>query len=187
MFERGFKTWCEKLAVDVRRELKLKSHQQLDPRVLAKHLNIRVWHVEDVPDLSVESKDLLLNAGSSDWSAVTLIEGHKKLIVLNSSHSAGRRSNDLAHELAHIILGHLPEELSMKEGTIALRPRVDMVQEKEADWLAASLLLPRPALLYIRRAYSDLQVAAAEYYVSHRLLQYRMSVTGVRSQFTTSR
>jgi Zn-dependent peptidase ImmA (M78 family) len=186
MFERGFKTWCEKLAVDVRRELRLKAHQQLEPRELAKHLKIRVWHVEDVPNLSAASTKLLLGAGSSDWSAVTLIDGAKKLIILNSSHSAGRLSNDLAHELSHIILGHIPEELPMKEGEIALRPRVDMLQEKQADWLAASLLLPRPALLFIRRTYPDLQIAAAEYYVSRRLLDYRMLVTGVRSQFSTS-
>jgi Zn-dependent peptidase ImmA (M78 family) len=186
MFERGFKTWCEKLAVDIRRELRLKAHQQLDPRQLAKHLKIRVWHVEDVPNLSSESTRLLLGAGSSDWSAVTLMDGAKRLIILNSSHSAGRLSNDLAHELSHIILGHIPEKLPMKEGEIALRPRVDILQEKEADWLAASLLLPRPALLFIRRTYSDFHIAATEYYVSRRLLDYRMLVTGVRSQFFTS-
>jgi hypothetical protein len=84
------------------------------------------------------------------------------------------------------ILGHVSEELPMKEGQIALRPRVDMLQEKQADWLAVSLLLPRPALLFIRRAYSDLQIAASEYYVSRRLLDYRMLVTGVRTQYSTS-
>jgi Zn-dependent peptidase ImmA (M78 family) len=184
MFERGFKSWCERLAVDVRRELQLKSHDRLDPRALAKHLQIRVWNVEDVPGLTSESKDLLLGPGSSDWSAVTLVDGHKKLIVLNSSHSSGRVSNDLSHELAHIILGHTPEEVTTNEGGIALRPRIDMLQEQQADWLAGSLLLPRPALVHIKKSFADLQDAANHFGVSRRLLDYRMSVTGVRSQFS---
>ena len=186
MFERGFKSWCEKLAVDVRRELRLKQHGRLDPYVLAKHLQIKVWNVEDVPGLTTASKDLLLGPGSSDWSAVTLVDRHKRLIVLNSSHSLGRISNDLAHELAHVILGHVPEELPMNDGGISLRPRVDMLQEQQADWLAGSLLLPRPALVHIKKSFTDLQVAASEYCVSRRLLDYRMSVTGVRSQFSTA-
>jgi Zn-dependent peptidase ImmA (M78 family) len=186
MFERGFKSWCEKLAVEVRKELRLKPHERLDPYALARHLQIRVWNVEDVPGLTSESKDLLLGPGSSDWSAVTLVDGHKKLIILNSSHSSGRLSNDLAHELAHIILDHVPEEVAMNNADISLRPRVDMLQEQQADWLAGSLLLPRPALIHIKKTFTDLQVAAVEYCVSRRLLDYRMSVTGVRSQFSTA-
>jgi Zn-dependent peptidase ImmA (M78 family) len=186
MFERGFKSWCEKLAVDARKELRLKPHERLDPYALAKHLQIRVWNVEDVPGLTSESKDLLLGPGSSDWSAITLVDGHKKLVILNSSHSSGRLSNDLAHELAHIILGHLPEELPMSDGGISLRPRIDMLQEQQADWLAGSLLLPRPALVHIKKSFTDLQDATVHYGVSRRLLDYRMSVTGVRSQFSTA-
>ena len=183
MFERGFKTWCEKRALEIRKELKLKQHEKLDPRLLAQHLNVRVWKVEDVPSLTAGSRNLLLGTGADDWSAVTLIEGDRKLIILNSSHSEGRLSNDLAHELAHIILEHVPQELAMTPDGICLRQHHDLLQEQQADWLAASLLLPRPALVFIKKTFSDLQSAASQYGVSKRLLDYRLAVTGVRNQY----
>jgi Zn-dependent peptidase ImmA (M78 family) len=56
-------------------------------------------------------------------------------------------------------------------------------QEAEADWLAGCLLLPRAALVRIRRQGINDSAAAAEYGVSLRMLQYRMSMTGVNRQF----
>lgn len=185
MFERGFKSWCEKRAVEIRKELGIKQHEKLDPAALALHMKVRVWAVDDVPGLSDSSKDLLLkDPGASLWSAVTLFDGEKRLVILNSSHSAGRRSNDLMHELAHLILGHSPSSMERCEGGLALRSNCDKKQEQEADWLAACLLLPRPALVSIRRANHDLANAASLYGVSQAMLNYRLAVTGVNAQFS---
>ena len=43
MFERGFKTWCERYAAQKRAELGLKPSDPLDPLRLAEHLQIKVW------------------------------------------------------------------------------------------------------------------------------------------------
>lgn len=184
MFERGFKSWCERRAVELRKELGLKQYEKLDPNNLAARMNVRVWVVEQVPGLSDKSKeDLLTDPGSSLWSAITLVDGTKRLIILNSSHSLARRANDLMHELAHMILGHSPSLMEISEGGIPLRSNRDKKQEQEADWLGACLLLPRPALVTIMRGNSDLDEAATRYGVSKAMLNYRLAVTGVNAQF----
>ena len=55
--------------------------------------------------------------------------------------------------------------------------------EEEADWLAGCLLLPRPALVHIKRRVPDLMIAAEQYIVSLAMLKYRLDITGVNYQF----
>lgn len=122
----------------------------------------------------------------SCWSAVTLVVGEKTLVILNSSHSPGRQASDLMHELAHRIRNHEPEEMSISSEGLMLLKAYDKEQEEEADWLAGVLLLPRDALVYIRReGMSDEEVIAA-YGVSKRMYTYRLSMTGVNRQFRRS-
>lgn len=56
-------------------------------------------------------------------------------------------------------------------------------QEDEANWLAGCLLLPRDAVVLIRRQRLDLAVAAKKYGTSVDMLNYRINVTGVDYQF----
>lgn len=129
---------------------------------------------------------LLRNDGSpSCWSAVTLVIGMKTLVILNSSHPAGRQANDLMHELAHRILDHTPQEMDMTADGIMMLKSYDKAQEEEADWLSGSLLLPRDALLSIKRRRLDTASAALEYGVSQKMLNYRLAMSGVNRQFGT--
>lgn len=59
----------------------------------------------------------------------------------------------------------------------------DKIYEEEADWLSGCLLLPREALVDIKRRGVDFAEAAEMYGVSLRMLNYRMSMTGVNRQF----
>jgi Zn-dependent peptidase ImmA (M78 family) len=59
----------------------------------------------------------------------------------------------------------------------------DKEEEEEADWLSGCLLLPRDALVRIRRRRIEDTEAALEYGVSMRMLAYRMAMTGVNRQF----
>lgn len=182
MFERGFKTWCEKYSVQRRQDLGLAAHDPLDGRKLAGHLGIRVWTPEDVPGLSAESLAILLRsdgATPSCWSAVTLVVGPRRVIILNSSHSAGRQSSDLMHELSHVIRGHAAQEVDVSEEGLMLLRDYDKQYEEEADWLAGCLLLPREALLHIKRRRLEPEEVASMYGISQRMLSYRMAVTGV--------
>lgn len=186
MFERGFKTWCEKYSTETRKAFGLAAFAPMDTAGLAKHLGIRIWTPHDVPGLGAESLSILLrNDGKtpSCWSAVTLVVGSKVVVILNSSHSPARQASDLTHELAHRILGHEAEEVDMTEDGLMLLKSYDKQQEEEADWLSGCLLLPREALLTVKRRGLENSDAAVEYGVSLKMLTYRMSMTGVNRQF----
>lgn len=186
MFERGFKTWCEKYSTDKRLALGLSASAPLDTLALAKHLGVRVWTPHEVPGLSPESLSVLLrNDGKtpSCWSAVTLVVGKKVVVILNASHSPARQASDLTHELAHRIRGHEAQEVSVTEDGLMLLKSYDKQQEEEADWLSGCLLLPRDALISIKQRQLDESVAASEYGISLKMLNYRLSMTGVNKQF----
>jgi Zn-dependent peptidase ImmA (M78 family) len=186
VFERGFKAWCERYSVEKRKVLGLAANAPLDARALAAHLGVRVWTPHDVPGLTTEALAVLLRndgATPSDWSAVTLVLGAKVVVILNSSHSPGRQASDLTHELAHRIRGHEAKEVSVSEDGLMLLSSYEKAQEEEADWLSGSLLLPRDALASIKRRRLDTATACTEYGVSARMLQYRISMTGINRQY----
>jgi hypothetical protein len=185
VFERGFKTWCETYSVQRRVELGLAPNDPLDARALAEHLGVRVWTPSDVPGLSADTMAVLLrNDGTtpSCWSAVTLVVGATVVVILNSSHSAGRQSSDLMHELAHRIRGHRAQEIDVSEEGLMLLRDYERLYEEEADWLAGCLLLPRTALLSIKKKRLESAEATQVYGVSQSMLSYRMAVTGVNRQ-----
>ena len=163
--------------------LSLQPNEPLSPEVLAKALGIATHGVEDVPGLDSGSRSVLLGAGSDSWSAVTLTEGSKGVIILNSAHSNARSASDLMHELAHLIVGHKPGRIDITEDGALLLNTYDKQQEDEANWLAGCLLLPRPALLWMKKRRMAQQVAAAHFGVSMEMLIYRIRVTGVDNQF----
>jgi Zn-dependent peptidase ImmA (M78 family) len=86
------------------------------------------------------------------------------------------------HELAHIMLGHELATPGVTADGHFLNGNYDEEQEDEADWLGSTLLLPRPALLWMRsRRMSD--AAATEHFaVSLQMLKWRIRMTGVDYQ-----
>ena len=113
MFARGFKSWCENVATQQRRELGLSPIDPLDPWRLAEHLGIEVHTPSEIPRLDPACLKILLNDDADSWSAVTVSAGTKDVIILNSSHRGGRPASDLMHELAHILLGHEPARIDV--------------------------------------------------------------------------
>lgn len=176
--------------MDKRAELQVNSSDPLDARALAAKLEIAVWTPHDVPGLSTESLDVLLhNDGttSSGWSAVTLVVGEKIVVIINASHSPGRQASDLTHELSHRILNHKTHQMEISVEGVMLLSAYDKQQEDEADWLSSCLLLPRDALLSIKRRGLPLEESAKLYGVSVSMLKYRMAITGVARQQGSAR
>ena len=181
-FERGFKAQCERRSLDLRKALGLGSTDPLLADDLARHLGINVRTAADFPGLSEAAREALAH-DESGWSAVTLECGTNKLIILNGTHSSGRQSSDLMHELAHHLLEHRPSEVDVSQEGLLVLHSFNRVQETEADWLAASLLLPRPVLVYVKTRFSELEEGARHFRVSLAMLRYRLDVTGVNYQF----
>jgi hypothetical protein len=187
VFERGFKTWCEHVSIQQRRDLNLSPTDPLDPRRLAELLNVKVWTAEDVPDLDPEYLQTLLYEDSSSWSAVTLKVGLQTLTIVNSSHSKARQSSDLMHELAHLIIGHEPSRIDVSEDGLLILHTFEKKLEDEANWLAGCLLLPRDALMFARKQkFSDKEIQS-KYGVSADMLQYRLRMSGVDFQMNRAK
>jgi hypothetical protein len=187
MFRRGFKTWAEQTSARVRQKLKIPANSPLDPYRLAGLLGVAIITPSDLPELADDVRHRLVTEHEEVWSAITVTDGRGHLIVANPAHAATRRNSSLAHELAHIILGHEPSMMFMSPNSgMALRTHNEE-QEQEANWLAGCLLLPREALLLIRRKGSGDEDACAEYGVSPAMLRFRFNVTGVNAQLRRTR
>lgn len=115
MFARGFKTWCETISLQHRRSLKLRPIDPLDPKAVAKSLGVPIYGVEEIPGLDPGIIKALLHDDPDSWSAVTITNGRKSVIIFNTAHRGGRPASDLMHELAHVIIGHEPARVDVTE------------------------------------------------------------------------
>ncbi len=174
----GFKSWCERAAISYRNNLGLKNIDPLPAHILAQHLGVILKTPKEIDGLSKESLEVLLNGESKSWSAVTLSFGAKNVVIYNPKHSAGRQSNDIMHELSHIVMGHQPQQMHSYELGLLLR-HYNAEQENEADWLAATLLLPRDILIKIKFAKMDHDTAARTYGTSKALVEMRINAAGI--------
>jgi len=183
MFERGFKSWCENIALGLRRELGLNKTDPLSPQALATYFEVRLWTPRQIQGLSRQALNILLTTERESWSAITISYNGLDAIIYNPTHSAGRRqSSDIMHELSHIIIGHKPSTVLLSpDGVLALRA-FDQKQEDEANWLSGCLLLPRSVLLFIMQSGMNQKEACRHYQVSDDLLTYRLNITGVAAQ-----
>ena len=183
-FARGFKSQSERRSAEYRKQLGLASHEPLSASKLAAELAVTVWETSDVAGLSAKALNVLNDEADQSWSALTMRVGPRNLIVFKPVASKGRRNSVIMHELAHIILGHeLAQACILEDGSL-VPGNFSQDQEDEADWLAGTLLLPRPALISIRqRGMSDAE-ACDHHLVSLDMLKWRFRMTGVDVQFS---
>lgn len=180
--ERGFKARAERASAGLRGELGLTAYDRLNPHQLAAYLDIRLLTPSEVPGITTELLHQLLTVDPWGWSAVTIVQGDAALIIFNPRHSDGRQASDITHELAHIVLGHQPATMIMSpDGGLVMRS-YDQKQEDEANWLAWAILLPRDALLAMKRNKATVAEIAVAFGVTETLVQYRLRITGIESQ-----
>jgi Zn-dependent peptidase ImmA (M78 family) len=113
---------------------------------------------------------------------MTIKEQGMTAIVINPSHSRGRQSSTLMHELAHVLLKHVPARVDVSAGGMLLLSDYSEDAEAEADWLAAAMLLPRDALVQARRRGDSVADIAAAFGTSEQLCEWRLRMTGVEIQ-----
>ncbi len=179
---RGFKTWCENAAVGYRRSLDLDRNSPLDPRLLAQHLNVKIWKTADVPGLEPAVLDHLTKTDPDSWSAVTLRLPEANLIIVNETHVLGRQNNSLAHELSHIILEHEPAQVFVNADGLMMMTHYNKIHEEEADCLAGTLLVPREALMQLLDQGFDDAELSKYFIVTMDLIKMRRNRTGVDIQ-----
>jgi Zn-dependent peptidase ImmA (M78 family) len=185
--ERGFKSWAERTAASLRSELGLTTFQPLDPHQLAAYLQVRLITPHQIDGITEAILHQLLVVDPWGWSALTLQQGESAIVIFNSAHPTGRQASDITHELAHVVLGHQPATMIMSpDGTVVMRS-YNQKQEEEANWLAWALLLPRDALLSLKRRRVSVADIASAFGVTEVLVEYRVRITGVESQLRATR
>ncbi len=182
LLERGFKARSENISALIRSKIGIVADAPLEYQRLAEYLSVDIIELANLRYLDAESKTYLASEAGREWSAVTVANPQRVIVVTNPSHSRARRSSSTMHELAHIILEHTPCQIFVTEADLALRDYDDK-QEAEADWLAGALLLPRVALQKLAYGRTSRDQALDEYAVSPDLYEYRKRMTGIAKQF----
>jgi Zn-dependent peptidase ImmA (M78 family) len=154
--------------------------------LVAEYYNVTVWSPHDVLGVPFSDLQHLLQAGHQEWSGLTLRIGARHLVVVNTAQSARRQNSVIMHELAHIILGHELQAATVTAAGYLIASCYNQDQEDEAAWLGATLLLPRSALLWMRRSGLTDENAATHFGVSPDLLKWRIRMTGIDYQLAAS-
>jgi hypothetical protein len=178
-FRRGFKTEAERCALSLRAELNLAATDRLDCSVLAGHLGIPIIPLPDLRQHGADAQNIARLMGpTSAFSALTICAGTRRLLVFNPRHSTTRRASSLAHEISHVLLEHPPAP-ALGDGGCR---NWDAQLESEADWQAASILVPRDGAFAWLRAGGGLRDGAENFGVSLALFRWRVNMTGVVRQ-----
>ncbi|MEV4032314.1 ImmA/IrrE family metallo-endopeptidase [Streptomyces umbrinus] len=177
----GFKAEANRLAVQMRRELRLHPASPLAPTRLAEHLAIpvRTFSSAMADDARIER---LLTTEQEAVSALTVHAGPRRQIWVNDSHDPGRQNSSADHEIAHALLMHSPGPALDVRGC----RHWDGEIEEEADWLAGNLLITNEAAWSIARNGLSPEEAMLRYGVSRSMLTWRMNMSGASGRRSRS-
>jgi Zn-dependent peptidase ImmA (M78 family) len=182
VLKRGFKSQCERRAIELRRQMGRKSIDPLPAVQVAQHHNVTLWLPEEIEGIPASDLQHLLESGAQEWSAFTLRIGDRHLVVVNTAQSPRRQNSVVMHELSHIILGHELHSGMVTGSGHFIVSNYNQDQEDEAAWLGGTFLLPRPALMWMRRRSMSDDDAATYFGVSPDLLKWRIRMTGIDYQ-----
>ena len=177
---RGFKTEAERRAKDVWTAMRLPHSDPMDAVKLAEHIGCIVRPADALVDIA-RLEELNRIQDDAFFACTFELPENRHAIVFNPLMSHTRRNSDIAHEVAHIVLGHRLSRLE-RLGTVAFLS-CDKQQEEEAAWLSGCLLLPRFALIHnLMRKRRKPSTIAKHRVLSNDLVDYRVRVTGVARQ-----
>lgn len=175
---RGFKTEATALAKEIRSELHLSRFDRLDPFKLARHLEVPVMPLSDLT-ATCSAARYFLEVEPDTFSAATVFEGLRRIVVHNDTHSPARQYSNVTHELAHSLLLHPPAP-ALDPATGCRDWNAD--HEDEANWLTSELLVTREMALAVARGKVAREVAMDRLGVSRKMLQWRINATGAATQ-----
>jgi hypothetical protein len=174
---RGFKAEANRLSLRMRRHLGLAPHAPINLHMLAARLGSRVAKLSEFADEHGEAVCQLTRRDRSAFSAATIpLPGLRRVIVVNDSHSEGRQNSNVAHEIAHLLLGH---DFTLPIDASGCRS-IDRDVEDEANWLGPTLLIPNEAALHILCEEMDEAIACCRYGVTAAVLKMRINTSGAR-------
>lgn len=178
---RGFMAESNRWALDLREELGLAAHDPLCPLQLAKHLEVPIYRLSQLPECS-ERATLLEKRDGHDFSGAVCFDNLAAFIIINDAHEPKRQVSDIAHELAHILLRHPRSNPFQSNGAREFSAE----HELEAERLGPTLLLSDAAALRACRALTNgrynLAGLSDEWGISREVIQMRINLSGARQR-----
>jgi hypothetical protein len=177
----GFKAAAKRQAIAIRRAHGLGDVDEFDCHKIAKAEGLFVYTLTSYrPSPHV---DHLLDVDQQAFSALTLRYGDNVVIVVHDGHSAERQRSSLAHELAHVLLGH--EDTPPLDDSGCRELHADI--EAEADYLGSVLLVTDDAVMHYARQDIPLEVAASRLGVSVPMMRWRYNDSGAHRRLQRER
>jgi IrrE N-terminal-like domain len=171
---RGFKAEANRISLRLRRDLGLAPHAPIDLVAVAKPLGAHVVALSTFAKELPNEVHHLTRAEPGAFSAATVpLPNGQRVIIINDSHKPGRRNSNLAHEIAHLALGH---EFTLPIDTTGCR-LIDRDVEDEANWLGPNILISNEAAMYIVRQAMDETAACQIYGVTSAVLRMRINTS----------
>lgn len=180
---RGFKAEAERRAEEIREEMGKGHSEPLDAVELARHAGAQVRCADELT--SRGKLETLEELQPGAFSACTFSVGDRHVVVYSPLASPGRTQSDIAHEVAHLILGHEMKSVEKIAGMSFFN--CDAEEEREANWLAGCLLLPRRLLYLAAKRGLDSAEIAEKYVVSEQMAAFRLRTTGVTRQLAAAK
>ena len=181
-FKHGFKAQANRLASEYREELRVPLDAPLCPWKVARHLSIPVLKLSDLPDCD-EKFYLMQGKGLKEFSATVCYRGTKAFILNNDAQPIKRQASDIAHEIAHVALGHPPTRPFDEEGNREFLREI----EDEAEWLGPAILVSEKAAMRAYRLISTktytLESLSDEWQITSEVISMRMNVVGVQKRY----
>ncbi len=174
-------------ALGLRDFARVRGDQPLDPFALAKFADLIVLSFDQISGLSEAARTHLLGPAVEKWSggACSLPNG-KKLVILNPTHGRTRTNATLMEEICHVFLGHSPNRLSVvtkdDRGKVMSRD-YRKADEEEAYGVGAAGLVPYKSLKRFVMGKMTSSQIARHFRVSRELVEYRMKVTKLWSDY----
>lgn len=179
MLNWDFRNKCENLGVYFRHQLSLNGFDPLGARQLAEHLGYQLLQPEDLIDgENFTEEDAAKVEQLDSWSAC-VVPINQPLIIYHPGHSQARFESSVMHELAHLILKHESEKLTIAHGKFAQRA-YSMRQEKEAEYLGSCLQIPETVLRYARQNEMSIDEVMLTYGASREMVRWRLNACRIR-------
>lgn len=169
---RGFVKEAEEISLIFRKEMGICTSEAMCVFKLCSHLGVPLTKLSSIKALGVNAQDLIGDNSTSDtkFFATTLKPNGISEILYNDYLSLVRQHSDIAHEIAHIVLGHESHTIVGEQGC----RNYDKVMEREAHDLGYNILIPKLSALYAVENFQTRNEAAQHFGVSKSLLEYRI-------------
>jgi Zn-dependent peptidase ImmA (M78 family) len=129
----------------------------------------------------VERAGLNLMTGEVDNPNIAgFYDRKERLIVVKKSDPLFRKVFTIAHELGHYYLhANKPSEIFYRQDLDCLVDGDEKLQEQEANWFAASLLMPKNVFIRFWMLIRDMDELAQRFGVSSTACYYRLKNLGM--------